>query len=94
MLVFPQIILWFFRLPTHKLANNPLVWEKKTSLCNLTIQRHPKYEIPYGCYARMNQIFIDTEVKTKSTNVIDVGQSFSEYMKKLNYNRGKANKTL
>lgn len=42
----------------------------------------------------MNQIFIDTEVKTKSTNVIDVGQSFSEYMKKLNYNRGKANKTL
>jgi hypothetical protein len=91
---FSSNIFMVFGLPTCKVKDNPFVWEKKTSLCNLTIQRHPKYEIPYGCYARMNQIFIDTEVKTKSTNVIDVGQSFSEYMKKLNYNRGKANKTL
>lgn len=91
---FSSNIFMVFGLPTQKIKNNPLVWEKKTSLCELTLVRHKKYEIPYGCYSRMNQIFIDTEVKTKSTNVIDIGRSFRDYAHKLGYKDGKANKAL
>ena len=91
---FSSNIFMVFGLPTRKLAGNPAYWKKKTSLCELTIMRHDKYEIPYGCYARMNQIYIDTEVKTKNTNVIDVGRSFNEYVKKVGYKEGWANKAL
>ena len=91
---FSSNIFMVFGLPTKKLKGNPPYWTKKTSLCELTITKHKDYEIPYGCYARMNQIFIDTEVRTKNTNVIDVGKSFSEYIKKLGYTKGWANKAL
>ena len=91
---FSSNIFMVFGLPTHKLNDNPAYWTKKTSLCELTINRHKDYEIPYGCYARMNQIFIDTEVRTKNTNVIDVGKTFNEYVKKVGYNEGRANKAL
>ncbi len=91
---FSSNIFMVFGLPTHKLNDNPAYWTKKTSLCELTITRHKDYEIPYGCYARMNQIFIDTEVRTKNTNVIDVGRTFNEYVKKVGYNEGRANKAL
>jgi len=91
---FSSNIFMVFGLPAHKLNGNPAYWTKKTSLCELTITRDEKHEIPYGCYARMNQIFIDTEVRTKNTNVIDVGRTFNEYVKKLGYKEGKANKAL
>jgi hypothetical protein len=91
---FSSNIFMVFGLPTHKLSGNPAFWTKETSLCKLTITRDEKNEIPYGCYARMNQIFIDTEVRTKNTNVIDVGKTFNEYVKKLGYKEGKANKAL
>lgn len=91
---FSSNIFMIFGLPTHKLKDNPTHWIKKTPSCALTITRHEKYEVPYGCYARMNQIFIDTEVKTKNTNVIDVGRSFNEYVKKIGYKEGRANKAL
>ena len=91
---FSSNIFMVFGLPTRKLAGNPVYWKKKTSLCELTLMRHDKYEVPYGCYARMNQIYIDTEVKTKNTNVIDVGRSFNEYVKKVGYKEGWANKAL
>lgn len=87
-------IFMIFGLPTQRLKGNPAYWKKKTSYCELTITRNEKFEIPYGCYARMNQIFIDTEVKTKHTNVIDVGRSFREYANKLGYKDGKANRAL
>ena len=91
---FSSNIFMVFGLPTRRLLGNPAFWTKKSSLCNLTIARDEKYEIPFGCYARMNQIFIDTEVRSKNTNVIDVGQSFREYTEKLGYSSGKANKAL
>lgn len=91
---FSSNIFMVFGLPTHKLKDNPTYWAKKTSLCELTISRHEKYEIPYGCYARMNQIFIDTEVRTKNTNIIDVGRTFNDYVKKVGYHEGRANKAL
>ena len=91
---FSSNIFMVFGLPTHKLKGNPTFWTKKTSLCKLTITRDEKHEIPYGCYARMNQIFIDTEVRTKNTNVIDVGRSFNEYVRKIGYKEGYANKAL
>lgn len=91
---FSSNIFMVFGLPTHKLKDNPTYWTKETSLCKLTISRHENYEIPYGCYARMNQIFIDTEVRTKNTNIIDVGKSFNDYVKKVGYNEGRANKAL
>jgi len=91
---FSSNIFMVFGLPTRKLTDNPAFWTKETALCKLTITRDETYEIPYGCYARMNQIFIDTEIKTKNTNVIDVGKTFNEYVRKLGYKEGKANKAL
>jgi len=91
---FSSNIFMVFGLPTRKLKDNPPFWTKETSLCKLTITRHDKNEVPYGCYARMNQIFIDTEVRTKNTNVIDVGRSFNEYVRKVGYGEGRANKAL
>jgi len=87
-------IFMIFGLPTQRLQGNPAYWTKKTSYCELTITRNEKFEIPYGCYARMNQIFIDTEIRTKNTNVIDVGRSFREYTNRLGYKDGKANRAL
>lgn len=91
---FSSNIFMVFGLPTQKLKGNPAFWTKKTSLCELTINRDEKHEVPYGCYARINQIFIDTEVRTKNTNVIDVGKTFNEYVKKVGYKEGYANKAL
>ena len=91
---FSSNIFMVFGLPTQKLKGNPAYWTKKTSLCELTITRDKKYEVPYGCYARINQIFIDTEVRTKNTNVIDVGRTFNEYVKKVGYKEGYVNKAL
>jgi len=91
---FSSNIFMVFGLPTQKLKGNPAYWIKKTSLCELTINRDEKYEVPYGCYARINQIFIDTEVRTKNTNVVDVGRTFNEYVKKVGYEEGYANKAL
>jgi len=91
---FSSNIFMVFGLPPQKLKGNPAYWTKQTSLCELTINRDEKYEIPYGCYARINQIFIDTEVRTKNTNVIDVGRTFNEYVKKVGYKEGYANKAL
>ena len=93
-IAFSSNIFMLYGLPTRKVKDNPAFWEKETSLCKFTMTRHPQYEIPYGCYARMNQIFIDTEVRTKNTNVIDVGRSFRQYTHKLGYKDGKANKAL
>ena len=91
---FSSNIFMVFGLPTRKLKDNPTYWTKETALCKLTIMRDETYEVPYGCYARMNQIFIDTEVKTKNTNVIDVGRTFNEYVRKIGYKEGFANKAL
>lgn len=91
---FSSNIFMVFGLPTHKLKDNPFIWKKETSICELTITRHDKYEIPWGCYARMNQIFIDTEVKTKNTNIVDLGRSFNEYVNKVGYFDGWANRAL
>jgi len=91
---FSSNIFMVFGLPTRRLIEKPVFWYKETSLCKLTMTRHQNYEIPYGCYARMNQIFIDTEVKTKNTNVIDIGRSFTEYVRKVGYHKGRANKAL
>jgi len=91
---FSSNVFMVFGLPTQKLKGNPAYWTKKTSLCELTITRDQKYEVPYGCYARLNQIFIDTEVRTKNTNVINVGRTFNEYVKRVGYKAGYANKAL
>ena len=91
---FSSNIFMVFGLPTRKLKDNPAYWIKETALCKLTITRDETYEVPYGCYARMNQIFIDTEVKIKNTNIIDVGRTFNEYVRKIGYKEGFANKAL
>lgn len=93
-IAFCSNIFMVFGLPAHRLKGNPAFWAKKSSSYELVITRDPDYEIPSGCYARMNQIFIDTEVRTKNTNVIDVGRSFREYAHKLGYTAGGANKEL
>jgi len=91
---FSSNIFMIYGLPARRLQGNPAFWIKQTSLCTLTVTRDEKQEIPYGCYARMNQIFIDTEVRTKNTNVIDVGKSFREYTHKVGYLDGGANRAL
>ena len=91
---FSSNIFMVFGLPAQRLKGNPFVWEKKNPLYALSLTKHKDYEIPSGCYARMNQIFIDTEVKTKNTNVIEVGRSFYEYAQKLGYSHGRAEREL
>ena len=91
---FSSNIFMVFGLPTRRLPGNPAFWTKKTSLCELTMTRNYKHEIPYGCYARMNQIYIDTEIRSKNTNIIDVGQSFREYTQRIGYMDGYANRAL
>jgi len=91
---FSSNIFMVFGLPAQRLKGNPAFWTKDNNLYKLAISRHINYEIPTGCYARMNQIFIDTEVKTKNTNVIEVGRSFYEYAKKLGYTHGGAEREL
>ena len=91
---FSSNIFMVFGLPAQRLKENPAFWTKENSLYKLTLGRHMKYEVPTGCYARMNQIFIDTEVKTKNTNVIEVGRSFYEYAQKLGYKHGGAERQL
>ena len=78
-----------FGLPTQKLPAEQKQWVKENNNYTFTLtQVHKDFEIPYGCYARMNQIFIDTEIKTKITNIIDLGNSFNEYIKKIGYHEG------
>lgn len=91
---FSSNIFMVFGLPAQRLKGQPAFWTKENALYKLTMARHIDYEIPSGCYARMNQIFIDTEVKTKNTNVIEVGRSFYEYAQKLGYKHGRAEKEL
>ncbi len=95
-LAFSASIFMVFGLPTRKLKDHPESWIKENKFYKLSIQRSPdkKRNIPYGCYSRMNQIFIDTEVKKKNTNVIQLGKSFSEYVENLGYSRGKANQAI
>lgn len=93
-IAFCSNIFMIFGLPAHRIKENPAFWIKKSNSYDLIITRDPKYEIPYGCYARMNQIFIDTEVRIKNTNVIDVGRSFRDYTQKLGYKDGVANRGL
>ena len=91
---FSSNIFMVFGLPAQRLKGNPFVWEKKNSLYTLSLTKHKDHEIPAGCYARMNQIFIDTEVKTKNTNVIEIGRSLHEYAQKLGYSHGGAEREL
>jgi len=93
-IAFCSNIFMVFGLPAYQLKGNPAFWTKKSGSYNLVITRDSKYKIPSGCYARMNQIFIDTEVRTKNTNIIDVGHSFQEYAHKLGYTHGGADKEL
>ncbi|MFH0948837.1 MAG: hypothetical protein V1833_07635 [Elusimicrobiota bacterium] len=83
-----------FGLPTKSLINNTDHWEKENPFCKLILTRHPDFQIPYGCYARINQIFVDTEIKKTGSPVIHLGNCFNDYVKKLHYKEGYANKAL
>lgn len=88
-------IFMMFGLPTKRLPKEQTQWVRENPKYSMTLTQIDKnFEVPYGCYARMNQIFLDTEVKTKATNVIDLGNSFNEYAKKVGYNEGRANRAL
>ena len=97
-------VFMIFGLPVRRLPENErLRWLKQIEGYDLIITnpglmnhktKKPYTEVPYGCYARLNQIFIDTEIKTKATNIIDVGKTFNEYVKKLGCKEGKANKEI
>lgn len=84
-------IFMIFGLPTQQLSEGQVQWVKENKKYTFTLtQTHKGFEIPYGCYARMNQIFIDTEVKTKNTKIIDLGNTFNKYIEKLGYEEGRA----
>jgi hypothetical protein len=93
---FSSSLFMMFGLPTHRVmdpSGQPgMYYEKSTPLCKLTITRDKDFELPYGCYARMNQIFIDTEIKIKKSNVIDIGKTWNEYIHRIGYKEGGANK--
>ena len=59
---FSSNIFTLFGLPIKQVADP--IWKKENSLYKFVIINE-NYEVPYGCYARMNQIFIDTEIIQK-----------------------------
>ncbi len=84
-----------FGLPTRKLQNNQQSIVKENPRYQFVVtQMNPKYEIPYGCYARLNQIFLDTQITTTRSNVVHLGNSFNEYVKRLGYTEGGAYRGL
>ncbi len=88
-------IFMMFGLPTKRLPAGQNQWVRESRKYSLTVTQVAKnFEVPYGCYARMNQIFLDTEIKTKATNLINLGNSFNEYAKKVGYHEGYAYRGL
>jgi len=72
-IAFCSNIFMIFGLPAHRIKENPAFWIKKSNSYDLIITRDPKYEIPYGCYARMNQIFID-QIQSNKKEFLELTQ--------------------
>lgn len=89
---FSSNVFMLFGLPNRKVKE--AFWSRDNGPYKITISRNINHAVPYGTYARMNQIFIDTEITTKRSNEIDIGNTFNEYVKRLGYKEGRANKAL
>jgi hemerythrin len=81
-------------LPVRALKGNPFMWEKETKHLILTVYRDKNNKIPYGNYARLIQIWIDTEVVKKKKDVLDFGNSLNAFLKELGIKKGKANREV
>ncbi len=93
LLGFSANFFMMFGLPTKKYNQQTWVKENPRYTFNLT-QTNPRFDVPYGCYARLNQIFIDTQITTTRSNVVNLGNSFNAYVKKLGYTEGGAYRGL
>lgn len=91
---FISAIFMMIGLPVKKLKGNAYTWTNKTKDYEITLQRHPDFEIPFGCYARHAQMWIDTEVKKKNTDTLNFGNSLTTFVKQLGFKKGKANKEI
>lgn len=92
--VFLSTVFMLCSLPVRALKGNPFMWEKETKHLVLTIYRDKNNKIPYGNYARLIQIWIDTEVKKKNKDVLDFGNSLNSFLKELGIKEGKANREV
>jgi len=95
LLGFSANFFMMFGLPTRKLPEGQQTIIKENPRYKFIItQMNPEYDIPYGCYARLNQIFLDTQITNTRSNVIHLGSSFNDYIKKLGYTEGGAYRGL
>jgi len=91
---FSSAIFMVIGIPVRTPHGNPYTWTKKTTHYEMTLQRHPEFKLPSGSYARLIQIWIDTEVKIKKTDVLDFGNSLNAFLKHLGIKEGKANREV
>ncbi|MBA3066359.1 hypothetical protein FP828_07705 [bacterium] len=92
--VFLSTIFMLCSLPVRALKGNPFMWKKETKHLILKIYRDENNKIPYGNYARLIQIWIDTEVVKKNKDVLDFGNSLNSFLKELGIKEGKANREV
>ena len=92
--VFLSTVFMLCSLPVRALKGNPFMWKKETKHLILKIYRDEYNKIPYGNYARLIQIWIDTEVVKKNKDVLDFGNSLNSFLKELGIKEGKANREV
>lgn len=82
------------RSPQRNDGVEPRFWTRKFKDEIFEIGRHENFGIPYGVYARQCQIFIDSEIILKKSNIIDLGDSWRDFLEKLGYTDGGARYAL
>ncbi len=68
-------------IPYSKIKDN--FFKKSNGITSLKIISDPEYGLPYGLVPRMVMIWLCTEVKFKKSNIIYLGKTQNEFIKKL-----------
>jgi hypothetical protein len=68
--------------------SDDFIFERKNGHYVLTITANPKVGLPYGSIPRILLVWITTEAVTKKSPEIDLGKSFTAFLKKLELRSG------
>lgn len=73
-------------LPHSK--SDQLIYQRKNGYYTLTMAANPQFGLPYGSVPRMILVWLTTEAVKKKSPDIDLGKSFTSFLKKLNLQNG------
>lgn len=73
-------------LPHSK--SNEIVFQRKNGYYTLTMTANPQFGLPYGSIPRIILAWLTTEAVGKKSPEIDLGKSFSSFLKKLELQSG------